>query len=215
VRLARLNLEMQSMIRPLKRSWLTCFVIAAAFIGGCTPSIPNFVAATLPAALQFVSDNAAEFTFADTSPPAGAADVTDKTALNGCWGRVADGGDVELPYVGTQPVQVLETLHFDAAAGSLASDGLLRQTNGDLEVLVIATGTFELLADSTVRMSLTVTETNDPSTGAPVATGSTKVSESTPQVQIVGDQLVLTYQPSATDAGATAHSVVYQRFDCP
>lgn len=203
------------MIRPLKSSLLACLVTAAALIGGCTASIPDFVAAILPDALQFVSDNAAQFTFADTTPPAGAVDVTDKTALDGCWGRVADGGDVELPYVGVQPVQVLETLNFDAATGSLASDGLLRQTNGDLEVLVIATGTFELLADSTVRMSLTVTQTNDASTGATVATGSTKVSESTPQVQIAGDQLVLTYQPSATDAGATAHSVLYQRFDCP
>ena len=80
---------------------------------------------------------------------------------------------------------------------------------------MIATGTFELLADSTVRMSLTVTETNDPATGATVATGSTKVSETTPQVQIAGDQLVLIYQPSSTDAGATPLSVVYQRFVCP
>jgi hypothetical protein len=192
-----------------------CLVTATVLVPGCVPSVPNFVAATLPGALQFVADNAAQFTSADTAPPAGAANVTDKMALDGCWGRVADGGNTELPYVGVQPTQVLETLHFDAAAGSLESDGLIRQTNGALEVLVIATGTFELLADSTVRMNLTVTETNDPSTGATVATGSTQASETTPQVQIAGDQLVLTYQPSATSAGATAHSVAYQRFDCP
>ena len=107
------------MIRPLKISLFTCLVIAAALLPGCVPSVPNFVPAMLPATLQFVSDNAAQFTFTDTAPPAGAVNVTDQTALDGCWGRAADSGNVELPYVGVQPAQVLETLHFDAAAGSL------------------------------------------------------------------------------------------------
>jgi hypothetical protein len=203
------------MIRSLKISLVTCLAIAATLVGGCTPSIPTFVPATLPDALQFVADNAAQFTTTDTTPPAGAVDVTDQAALDGCWGRVADSGNIEFPYVGVQPAEVLETLHFAAAAGTLESDGLVRQSNGNLQVLVIATGTFELLADSTVRLRLTVIETNDPTTGATVATGSTQTNETTPTVQLAGDKLALTYQPNSTGAGDTAHTIVYQRFTCP
>lgn len=173
---------------------------------GCTPTaVPTFPLPTLTAAIQFVVDNAADF-----AEPDGLSgdDVADAAALDGCWARVADASNVELPYVGAQDVQVYDVYRFDAAVGTARSELLMQ--NADVNVLVIRSGTFEVTEPGLATIRMTEYEQSNPFTGAIEPVTGVESSETEVHAEIDGERLILT-----RTTGDSPRPFTYTRFDCP
>ena len=186
-------------------------VFVAVGVVGCVPAT---VPPQLPAGVEHVVDNEADFYYDWDAGSGGltpGATVDDLAGLTGCWGAVRDPG-------GELPVKLTTVYEFDATAGAV-SWWALQEVPSPLsflpDVLSYQTGTYEVTeVDGGDALFLTFTELyiNDPDTGELAPVEDVDATEQlTLLVTLDGDTLY-SWLPDAPEGEEWV--MILQRFEC-
>lgn len=184
------------------------------FLTACENGFSLFPASEIPAELQFLLDNEADFSLpsgksAAASPPAPADN--DLENVSGCWGTVrAADGDI--------PVKTYAVYQFDNQTKQLTWSTLQQDPFGlDLfDIVAKECGTYEILKDEDGQyIAFTITEVwvNDPSTGNLVKEEELISPDATPRPLLFSFSDNSLWQDVSDET--TEWWWMYNRFDCP